>query len=252
VLTLDLGNSRLKATSWRRGAGGWSALESFAGEHASSAPFAAWLEGREFSAAALASVTTDERVRQVRELLESRGTRVIHAPDPGLDVCCREPERVGLDRLYAAKGVAVLCGRSAVIVDAGTALTVDALCMDQGRAAFLGGAIAPGPALLAASLATGTARLPRVEPRVGAAALGRVTEDAIAAGVCVGFRGAAERLVREVEREAGFADGLVVLTGGAREFLLAPEPFLDRPLIVVPELVQRGLLEALLRHLERS
>ncbi|NOT32081.1 MAG: hypothetical protein HOP15_16665 [Planctomycetes bacterium] len=40
-------------------------------------------------------------------------------------------------------------------------------------------------------------------------------------------------------------DALVVLTGGAREFLLVPRPFTARRLEVVPELVERGLLAAL-------
>ena len=72
------------------------------------------------------------------------------------------------------------------------------------------------------------------------------------AGVVVGFRGAAERLVEEVAAEAGLGSAPVVLTGGAREFLLVPRPFTIRPLEVVPELVHRGLLAALLRHASGS
>src|SRR6185436_227508 len=117
----------------------------------------------------------------------------------------------------------------------------------DGTRAFLGGAIAPGPRLLAAALASGTARLPLIEPRVGAQALGTVTEDAIQAGVVVGFRGAAERLVEEIAAESGLGTAPVVLTGGARAFLLEPRPFTTRSLEVVPELVHRGLLAALLR-----
>jgi len=113
--------------------------------------------------------------------------------------------------------------------------------------AFLGGAIAPGPRLSAAALAAGTARLPRVEPRAGAPALGTITEEAIQAGVVVGFRGAAELLVEELAREVRFEAAPVVLTGGAREFLLVPRPFTARALTVVPDLVHQGLLAALLR-----
>jgi hypothetical protein len=63
----------------------------------------------------------------------------------------------------------------------------------------------------------------------------------------VGFRGAAECLVEGVAEEARLQDASVVLTGGAREFLLAPRPFTARKLEVVPDLVHEGLLAALLR-----
>jgi len=129
--------------------------------------------------------------------------------------------------------------------------------VEGGARAFLGGAIAPGPALLAAALARGTARLPEVIPEPGAQALGRSTEEAIRAGVGVGFRGAARFLVDGIAAEGsaaerGFTDPLVVVTGGARTHLLAPEAFTSRPLAEVPDLVHRGLLAALRSALERD
>jgi type III pantothenate kinase len=247
MLTVDLGNSRLKACLWDRSGAQFACMARWEGGKSELAGFERWLASQRSPLAALASVAAPEATERVRALLAARCERVHLAPESGLENRCREPERVGADRLYAAAGAAALAGRSCLVVDAGTALTVDAVLVSGATWAFLGGAIAPGPGLSAAALAAGTARLPRIEPRAGARALGTVTEEAIQAGIVVGFRGAAERLVEELAGEAGLGAAPVVLTGGAREFLLVPRSFTARPLEVVPELVQRGLLEALLR-----
>jgi len=252
MLTVDLGNSRLKAGRWRRAGTTFERADGFEDAGDALDRFERWLARAPASAAALASVAAPERTARVRALLANACERVFVAPASGLDNRCREPERVGADRLYAAAGAAELLARSCLVVDAGTALTVDALRIQGAVRAFLGGAIAPGPQLAAAALASGTARLPRIEPRPGARALGTVTEAAIQAGVVVGFRGAAARLVEELAREAELGDAPVVLTGGAREFLLVPGPFTERRLEVVPELVQRGLLVALVRAAETT
>jgi hypothetical protein len=44
----------------------------------------------------------------------------------------------------------------------------------------------------------------------------------------------------------------IFLTGGARRFLCAPEPFVEGELVVEPELVHRGLLAALWSELEEG
>lgn len=247
MLTVDLGNTRLKACRWGRRAVGFACTDSWSGAHALLGEFEQWLGRSAAAAIALASVAEHEPTERVQTLLAASGARLFTHPDPGLENRCRQPERVGPDRLYAAAGAAELVGRSTLVVDAGTALTVDALRMDGGTRIFLGGAIAPGPSLLARALHAGTARLPLVEPSPGARALGTDTQEALLAGVVVGFRGAAAMLLEEIAREAQLESAAVVLTGGAREFLLLPRPFTARSLEVVPDLVHRGLLAALLR-----
>lgn len=251
LLTVDGGNSRVKLVLWE----GAQALErtSFAwGDELASglsdflAPRARVLQ------AALSSVAsadaTQELCARLRELV---GTLSV-APEHGLANATREPSGVGQDRLYAARGALELAGGSAIVVDAGTALTVDAV-LDQGEGVFLGGAIAPGPELLARALsaaAGGAARLPSVRPEPGASALGRDTRAAIQAGIAVGFRGAARALVEGVAREAGLEAAPVVLAGGARGFLEGAFP--GRDVRIADELVHRGLRHALARGWSRA
>jgi type III pantothenate kinase len=149
-----------------------------------------------------------------------------------------EPQRVGIDRIAAAAAVAVAkgSGRPAVVVDCGTATTVDLVSAD-GR--FLGGAILPGPELLSRALAEGTSRLPAV------AALdrgelpvmpGRSTQAAIAAGIGFGMRGAVARLVAEASAVLG-GDPELFLTGGSRGIVRDAMP----AAVEIPDLVLHGL-----------
>ncbi len=249
VLTIDLGNSRVKLRLWALAAaapalvrqGDWDS----AGGPAASG-LAAWLDqGPPCELAALSGVAARSFELELRALLEARlGPDRVLTPDHGLELRLREAHTVGSDRLFAARGAAELLGRSALVLDAGTALTVDALELSAGRRAFLGGAIAPGPGLLAESLSRGTARLPRVDPRPGARALGKTTAEAIEAGIAIGFRGAARELVERVGEESGLATAPLAITGGARALLLDPPLFGARRVEVSADLVHYGLLAA--------
>ena len=159
--------------------------------------------------AAIAEVaaTGHRPIRQRRVMRE-------HLP---LVVDVEQPGRVGIDRLAAAAAVAAAkdAGRPAVVVDCGTATTVDLVSPD-GR--FLGGAILPGPGLLARALAEGTSRLPAVADLDSGAfppMPGTNTQQAIAAGIGFGMRGAVARIVAEAGAALG-REPQLFLTGGSR------------------------------------
>lgn len=248
-LTVDLGNSRLKACRWEP-QGLTPTLEAhWVGTVGDLTAFSRWLAQGPVAVAAFASVGGQESADRVSRALSDHSTICLRDPRGLLEIHCREPHRVGVDRIYAAEGALARLGRSCIVVDAGTAVTVDVLRVCGAERAFLGGAIAPGPELSAAALAQGTAQLPRIEPRPGVRALGTITEDALQAGVVLGFRGAVAALVEALAQEADLGDAPLLLTGGARDFLLRPEPFTQRPLVVVPDLVHEGLLAALRENL---
>ena len=169
-----------------------------------------------------ASVRGPAAARELEDALASAFPNV-SSPSCGLALAVDSPEPAG-----------------AVVVDVGTAMTVD-LVRDG---AFQGGAIAPGPQLLARALGAGAAQLFEVELRPGVPALGRDTRAALEAGVVVGLRGAARALSEELLAAAGPGARLFV-TGGARALLLEPRPYLDGvELFEVPLLVPLGLLWA--------
>ncbi|HED65991.1 MAG TPA: type III pantothenate kinase [Planctomycetes bacterium] len=249
-VTVDAGNSRIKARAWS-GAVDAAGVPRPVGGLVTGGELPQilsavdrWLRGLEEPfEAALISVGPSAARAELERLLRERAARLVQRPDPGLEVRCSVPERVGVDRLWAARGAVARAGRSAVVLDAGTALTVDAVvCDGEGGDAFLGGAIAPGPELGARALATWAARLPLVQPRPGVAALGRDTEEAILAGVGIGFRGSAAVLARAVAEEAGLLDAPLFLTGGARGFLAGSGDF-HGPVEECEDLVHLGLLD---------
>jgi type III pantothenate kinase len=158
--------------------------------------------------------------------------------DLPLVVSLPAPDRVGMDRLAAAAAAGLVKppGQPAIVVDCGTAATVDLVAADG---SFLGGAIMPGPALMARGLAEGTSRLPAVaalERALPPPLPGRSTEEAIAAGIGFGIRGAVARLVAEAAAALG-PDAVTILTGGWREAVKDALP----GAIEVPDLVLCGI-----------
>ena len=126
------------------------------------------------------------------------------------------PDRTGPDRLLAAWAASRLYGSPIIVVDLGTATTVDAVDSDG---FFLGGAIAPGLGLAADALAEGTARLPRIDLRLPREAIGTDTTEAIASGVVIGHIGAVRELAQRMHlrMDDPTAATKVVITGGFSE-----------------------------------
>jgi len=122
-----------------------------------------------------------------------------------------QPERVGTDRLLTALAAYRRFNRECIVVDFGTAITVNAVRADG---TFAGGAIFPGLAMMARALSEGTALLPAVQAPTAAPLAGRNTEEAIAAGILRGAAGAVTGLIAAARRVVG-TDARVVLTGGA-------------------------------------
>jgi type III pantothenate kinase len=161
--------------------------------------------------------------------------------DVPLPIQVEEPARVGIDRLLAAWAADRLRepGRAAIIVDIGSAITVD-LLTDEG--AFAGGAILPGIGMSARALAEQTDALPRVDvERLGKppAALGKSTGTAIESGLYWGAVGAIRELIAQLS--AGVAEPPeVFLTGGASP-QVAQMLGADRQVRHVPNLVLSGI-----------
>ena len=134
--------------------------------------------------------------------------------DLPLAVKLPRPDMVGVDRLLDALAANRLRtpGRPAVVVDVGSAITVDLVDADG---AFLGGAILPGIAMSARALHEFTDLLPQIDMAELAEpppALGTATVAAMRSGLFWGAVGAVRQLVEQL---TGNRDAEVFLTGGA-------------------------------------
>ena len=151
-----------------------------------------------------------------------------------IDIECDEPEKVGTDRLLNAIAAFHLVRRECVVVDLGTALTVDAV---SPSGAFVGGAIFPGAKISAEVLHSRTALLPEVWLASAESPIGKSTVDAITAGLYWGLAGAADRLVSEIKNTLGGSPE-VIATGGDLPIIKSASRSIDR---VAPDLLLDGL-----------
>lgn len=134
-----------------------------------------------------------------------------------LEIRVEQPERVGIDRLLSAVAVNRLRQprQAAIVVDSGTACTVDLVAADG---AFEGGAILPGIGLSAAALHRGTAALPQLSiDTIGDATpvVGKSTQAAITSGLHWGFVGAVQGIVDRIAAECSARPPLFLTGGGA-------------------------------------
>lgn len=160
------------------------------------------------------------------------------------------PDRVGTDRVAAVVGARQLCGpnQSSIVVDFGTATTVDCLSSDG---AFVGGAILPGLGISFEQLATKTDALPYVGWETDGqppAAIGINTESAIMSGVYWGQVGAAKELIHQMKGRLG-GQPQVLVTGGTGQRLFK---HFDPSWRWVPDLVCDGVLLAAMKWLEEN
>lgn len=153
--------------------------------------------------------------------------------------CLDEGATPGQDRLLAAAAAFSILKQAVIVVDAGTAVTVDFV---DGEGVFHGGAIAPGAQMQLDAMHARTAQLPQLSfaRPSDEEAFGRNTADAMMLGVFEGIRGMVQAL-SERYATSYRAFPLVIATGGDAEALFADSELVSR---VVPDLVLRGILLA--------
>lgn len=160
---------------------------------------------------------------------------------------------VGQDRLLDALGAFARSKQACIVIDAGTAITVDFV---DGEGTFHGGAIAPGLAMMLRALHEQTAALPAVtltpelvpsvEPPMEGdekSPFGKTTTQAMSIGVVSAARGLVHLLI---DRYAEFYNAYprVVATGGDAAMLFENDPLVEA---IVPDLTLIGMLEAVQR-----
>lgn len=142
---------------------------------------------------------------------------------------------LGVDRWMALIAVKSRVKQAVLVVNAGTAITIDALD-SQGK--FLGGTIMPGIRLMHTALADHTAQL---NVHGGAVtAFPNNTQDALESGCLNAAVGAVMVMLKRLERHSGWLPRLVVSGGDAQLIADALKPDLKQ-VMIMDNLVLQGL-----------
>lgn len=189
----------------------------------------------------LVSVRSDAETRAIMDVLaESLGVDIskVHPTERTAGVVngYRDQHRLGMDRWLALIAAYDMCGGACLVIDLGTAITVD--LVDR-KGAHLGGYIAPGVALLRGQLLAHTRRI-HYDAEETALALsdaspGRSTAEAVERGCLIMVRSYVSSQIASAEIYLG-NDFVTYLTGGDAS-LAADLPGVR----CVPDLVFRGL-----------
>jgi len=154
--------------------------------------------------------------------------------DLGLKIKIKNPEEAGADRLVNAVAGFAAYGGPLLIVDSGTACTVDAVSK-QGE--YLGGAILPGINISIEALVSRTAKLPRIEMARPKKPIGDSTLEAMRSGIYYGMVGQLKELIRVLGASMQ-GRPKVIATGGLSVWIPSKEVGIEKTL---PDLTLEGL-----------
>ncbi len=217
TLYMDGGSSFLKLGRWSGKASEFvvQTVSWEEGEEALSGIFQQFFsEGTKYIVATLVNAPSKERLNELFRILgEQYDFEVVwldHAFIEGLDLSINYSpvNSLGLDRLLAAYGAHAVCPGPVVVVDLGSAVTVDSLTQTQ----FDGGVIAPGLKAVQVGMQQITPHLPIPSAQKTSEFPPKSTKNALWWGQYAFWVAGIEGMILEVARAANTQD--VILTGG--------------------------------------
>ncbi len=242
LLAIAVGNTRTRLGLFN-GEDLSSPLSLPSGDAVAIAEHASTLTGGDQTVPVIISTVNRSASIAIAQALEARGYGALEinhdVPIPmnhGLD----DASTVGQDRLLCALAAFRKTKQACIVIDAGTAITVDFV---DGAGTFQGGAILPGLALLLTSLHEHTAALPQVDaiaydPARGV--FGKDTAHAMILGARAAAIGAARYLIDQYAN-AYEAYPQIIATGGDAVSLFENDDLVEH---IVPDLQLIGILEA--------
>lgn len=253
VLTVSVGNTRTRAGIFEGG----KLVESAASVNADEPELRgllARLMGPHASHTSVALASVNEPMAERVAAIVGELTRGVFPDRLGRDVAIPiqhsldQSATVGQDRWLNAIAAFARSKQACVIVDAGTAVTVDFI---DGEGTFHGGVIFPGVRMMLRAMHEHTAALPSIDflpPDAARGPLGKDTAHAMTLGVLAALRGGVRA---QVERCADYygAYPQVIATGGDAPLLEEEDGVIEH---IVPDLTLIGLHECVARQLAES
>ncbi len=168
-------------------------------------------------------VVVSSVVPEARKILKNRNIQWIGRKSK-LPVSLKnvDSSTLGADRIANAVVAAKFAKLPAIIIDCGTAITIDAV---NSRKEFIGGAILPGRMLLRKSLNDFTAQLPLVSiSQKKPKAIGKNTISAILSGTDLAVLGSVKEVIAGIMKESNFKKCTILAVGGDSEYFVRNIP----------------------------
>jgi len=185
----------------------------------------------------VASVVPKELKRiekAVKKILNKKILVVGRDVDTGVKNLYKNPKEVGQDRLVNAMASYEFYGGASIIVDFGTAITIDVINKHR---EYLGGVIAPGIEISVEVLSQRASLLPKVSIKKPMGVLGKKTRQSMINGAVYGFSSLCDGIVGRLKKRY-CKTGRVIATGGISPFI---GPYCETVDIVDPMLTLKGL-----------
>ncbi len=145
------------------------------------------------------------------------------------------PKQVGQDRLVGAYAACELYGEPVIVIDLGTAITLDVV---SEKREYLGGIIVPGIHITAETLFERTALLPLVEITKPKALIGKDTQQSILSGIFYGYGEMLKGLIKLLSHDSKIKPKVIITGGHAK---LMAEYIKESVDVVDPDLFLKGL-----------
>jgi type III pantothenate kinase len=235
-LVIDIGNTR---TKWALAddAGKLSPMEICTNADITNANFSiAEAQKANISKAMVSNVAGKKMAQQITQLLAPLEVHFVQATASACGVKNNYQSTLGTDRWAALVAAWRATKHATVVVNAGTAITIDALGRDG---AFVGGTIVPGLHLMHQALSRNTAQLNVDEGVMKDFPIN--TQDAITTGSLNAVAGAIHLMLKRLEKHSGWLPKLIISGGDAHKVAQALN-LNAKQVIITENLVLQGLV----------
>ena len=153
----------------------------------------------------------------------------------GINIAIANPKSMGADRIVDAVAAYELYGGPVIVIDFGTATTLDVITAEG---ALIAGVTSPGIRISANALWKDTAMLPEIEIKKPDTILAKNTVNSMQAGLFFGYVGQTEYIIKKLKQELQMDGIKVVATGGLWKIISDETDLID---IYDSELTLKGL-----------
>lgn len=238
-LFVDIGNSSLKAAfidgqDWKNPhrSGLDTALD-----------FVEWINFHSKRFEIIVVISVVEKIRSaLMEGIRNVNCRILTVADIPADLIDYEtPDMLGMDRFFGCYGAVAHTEKSAVVIDSGTACTIDYM---TGGFIYRGGVIMPGLSTIEAAMRARLPALPGVTQEIPDIWPGKSTEKSLKWGITGMYMESIKGMLDKYRSSFGDVD--VFVTGGEAGLVAQ---LLDREVKLRPSLVFDGMRDFLRDHL---